>query len=340
MDNPRFGSTDWDEAKKAKGSEYGLDDAVLDLGAGVADVAQDAAGAVADAGSAAVGVLQDVGSVLLKPVVDAADAAMTVLGASQRRVLSQMARARASNAKLGVVRLDYHYPPAPGDVDHEGSYAYPVVYEMVEGLTFGMCQAGKMTDEVKARFVAVIEKLVKAGVSVITGDCGFMMWFQALARESTTLPVVMSSLASLPTITSAYHTDEQIAIFTANGETLEPMKGLIKDECNVSMENKRYIIVGCQDIDGFEAVAKGEKVDVAKVTPGMVKKAKEVLKENPKIQAILLECTELPPYADALRHATGLPVYDAISTCDFFMSSRMNNPKFGIDDAGMTACMC
>lgn len=31
------------------------------------------------------------------------------------------------------------------------------------------------------------------------------------------------------------------------------------------------------------------------------------------IRGILLECTELPPYADALRYHTGLPVWDSIT---------------------------
>ena len=34
---------------------------------------------------------------------------------------------------------------------------------------------------------------------------------------------------------------------------------------------------------------------------------------------MLLECTELPPYADALRYSTGLPVYDAITCADMFV---------------------
>ena len=46
-------------------------------------------------------------------------------------------------------------------------------------------------------------------------------------------------------------------------ETLEPMRDLIKEECNVDAEEKRFIIVGCQDVDGFDAVEKGEKVDTA-----------------------------------------------------------------------------
>jgi Asp/Glu/hydantoin racemase len=129
----------------------------------------------------------------------------------------------------------------------------------------------------------------------------------------------MSSLVQLPAITAAYSPKESIAIFTANSKTLTPMNGLIKEQCGVSPEEDRFVIVGCQDIPGFEAVAIGAKVDVAKVTPGIVALAKQVLAQNPTIRAILLECTELPPYSDALRHATGLPVYDAITCANMFI---------------------
>ena len=37
---------------------------------------------------------------------------------------------------LGVIRLDYDYPPAPGDVDSPLSYDYRVIYRVVPGLTF------------------------------------------------------------------------------------------------------------------------------------------------------------------------------------------------------------
>ena len=55
-----------------------------------------------------------------------------------------------------------------------------------------------------------------------------------------------------------------------------------------------------------------EKVDVKAVTPGMEKKALEVIAANPNIRAILMECTELPPYSDALRAKLNLPVPRAI----------------------------
>ena len=45
-----------------------------------------------------------------------------------------------------------------------------------------------------------------------TGDCGFMMFFQQLARSVCELPCFMSPLAQLPSITCAFNEGEQIAI--------------------------------------------------------------------------------------------------------------------------------
>lgn len=69
-----------------------------------------------------------------------------------------------------------------------------------------------------------------------------MMWLQELARKNTKLPVIMSSLAILPAITSSYHRDEQIAIFTANGKSLLGMERLIKEECGVDTKERRLIL--------------------------------------------------------------------------------------------------
>ena len=271
----------------------------------------------------------------------------------------------------------------------------------------------------------------------------FFVRFQSLARAYTHKPVFMSSLVHLPALTCAFNVTEKVAIFTANSETLTPMKDLIKDECGVEADEERYVFVGCQvtessrrgggwfggaclfqtvsgmagvfqtvvvsdcfggcahiaarffavfvtptgvcvcvwwpyayggravsrlttdgvcvrpssappgigarscvcvlvgarrtlyngqDVPGFEAVAAGGKVDVEAVTPGMVAKAKAVMAEHPTLRCILMECTELPPYSDALRHATGLPVFDAITCCDFFIGGVTDNPRFGLND--------
>lgn len=68
-----------------------------------------------------------------------------------------------------MIRLDYDYPPCPGDIDHPDSYDYRVYYRVVPGLTFDMAKSGKMTPDVEDQFRAAIKFLDDAQVAAITG---------------------------------------------------------------------------------------------------------------------------------------------------------------------------
>uniref|UniRef100_A0A7S1RCX9 Uncharacterized protein n=1 Tax=Alexandrium catenella TaxID=2925 RepID=A0A7S1RCX9_ALECA len=232
---------------------------------------------------------------------------------------------------LGVVRLDYNYPPAGGDVDCPGSYGYDVLFRCVPGFTFDMCMSGKMTPEVHAEFEKAVMWLEKKGVSGITGDCGFMMAFQPIASKIANVPVFMSAMVQCPMVSVAFDKYDKVLILTANSETLKPQKEVLLSRCGFDVDDNRFVIYGCQDVPGFDAVAKGEKVDTEYVTPGVLKMTKDIIAKEPTIRAILLECTELPPYADALRQSTGLPVFDAITCSDFFISAYKDNPRFGLN---------
>ena len=86
-----------------------------------------------------------------------------------------------------------------------------------------------MTIEVENEFVDAVKWLDSQGVSAITGDCGFMMYFQELATHYTKVPVFMSTLIQLPFVTAAYTQKEQIAVFTANLTSLKPMQPLLEN---------------------------------------------------------------------------------------------------------------
>eukprot|EP00403_Amphidinium_massartii_P031016 CAMPEP_0178405920 /NCGR_PEP_ID=MMETSP0689_2-20121128/18648_1 /TAXON_ID=160604 /ORGANISM="Amphidinium massartii, Strain CS-259" /LENGTH=765 /DNA_ID=CAMNT_0020026951 /DNA_START=57 /DNA_END=2354 /DNA_ORIENTATION=- len=239
---------------------------------------------------------------------------------------------KKKHPKLGVIRLDYNYPPAEGDIDCPASFGYDVIFRVVPKMTFEMAQAGKFTEEVEREFAEGIKYLEMQGCDAITGDCGFMMAFQVLARKIATKPIFMSSMVQCPVLAAAFDQSEKILVLTANSNSLKPQKEVLMSSCGFDVEEDRFHIVGCENVPGFEAVAKGEKVPLELVTPGILKLVTEELRKNPKITGILLECTELPPYADALRAATELPVWDAITAADFYISSRKDNPRFGIND--------
>jgi Asp/Glu/hydantoin racemase len=239
---------------------------------------------------------------------------------------------KKANPILGIIRLDYNYPPAAGDIDCPGSYDYDCLYRVVPGLTFDMAQAGVMTTPVLKEFKLAVKWLESKGAVGITGDCGFMMAFQPIARQVASIPVFMSSMVQCPMISLAFDKYDKVLILTANSATLKPQKDVLLSHCGFNVDDNRFLIIGLQDVPGFDAVEKGQKVDVEFVTPGIVEKARKILKANPKIRAICLECTELPPYADALRKEFKLPVFDAITNCDFFIAAFQDNPRFGLNN--------
>lgn len=231
---------------------------------------------------------------------------------------------------LGVLRLDYDYPSALGDIDNPDSFDYDVVYRAIPGLTFDVCQTGEISEHVKDNCIKAVQFLNEKNVSGITGDCGFMANIQDLVREHTDRPVFMSCLGRLPSILNSINSDAEVAVFTANGNSLGMFKAELDKICGIADHSHRLQIVGCENVPGFDAVAEGREVDIERVSPGLVALAHDFLARHPKVKCILLECTELPPYANTLRYETGLPVYDAITNCDAFMSGYLNNKNFSI----------
>jgi Asp/Glu/hydantoin racemase len=48
---------------------------------------------------------------------------------------------------------------------------------------------------------------------------------------------------------------------------------------------------------------------------------------HPDLGAIVLECTNMPPYADDIRRATGLPVFDIVSLVTLAHGALVAGPR-------------
>tara|TARA_Y100000768_G_scaffold386987_1_gene376832 strand:- start:887 stop:1657 length:771 start_codon:yes stop_codon:yes gene_type:complete len=233
--------------------------------------------------------------------------------------------------KIGILRIDYEYPPIAGDVDDERSFDFGVEYEVVEGLTFQNAQQGILSAEIISSFKTAIRKLEKKNVIGLSGDCGFMMAYQKLVCDISKLPVFMSSLLQTPIIAASIEDHETIGILSANSDTLKPNLKKLMTECGVNVNLEQIYVIGCQEIPGFDAVAKGEKVNNKLVNKGIEKIIKHSLVGHPNTKAFLMECTELPCYSDTVRYISGLPVFDIITLINLFYASSTDNPNFGIN---------
>lgn len=235
---------------------------------------------------------------------------------------------------IGILRIDYTYPPALGDAAHPNSYNYRTPHATWKGLTFEAAQEARpLSPDQREALKVALKSLEEANVMGVAGDCGFLMNYQEEARKLAKVPTFISAVLQAAVLTSLHSPEEMILVLTANGPALTPHMPRLLSQCLVTQpeQQKRFIVAGCEALPGFDAVAKGQKVDVPKVMPHVVNLVKQAVAKNPKIRAVLLECTELPPYADAIRHATRLPVLDAITIVDFFHSALDENPYWGID---------
>lgn len=161
-----------------------------------------------------------------------------------------------------------------------------------------------------------------------------MMWFVERAKEiNTKKPILLSSLMLLPSIVASFGPNDKVIIVTANARSLDPMQDLIKRQCGIDAQDLRFVYVGCETVPHFgEEVEAGLKVNTELAQPGIVQNVKNAIAKHPQARAILFECTELPPYSDAVREATGLPVFDSITNCDFVMQGFLDNSRFGVND--------
>jgi Asp/Glu/hydantoin racemase len=55
------------------------------------------------------------------------------------------------------------------------------------------------------------------------------------------------------------------------------------------------------------------ELDVEAARDEHVRGARRLVAEHADVGAIVLECTNMPPYADDIRRETGLPVFDITS---------------------------
>ncbi len=70
----------------------------------------------------------------------------------------------------------------------------------------------------------------------------------------------------------------------------------------------------------FRVIIRGEKddLDIALAEADIIDAGRRLVAASPDVGAIVLECTNMPPYAAALREAVGLPVYDIYSMVNWF----------------------
>ena len=191
-------------------------------------------------------------------------------------------------ASIGVLCLESYFPKPPGHIKNPSSLPFPVLYEMIDGITVPDLLNNPSPD-LLAPFVAGAQNLA------ITGSCGFLALFQKQLAASVNVPVFASSLIQVPLAFQMTGAKAPVGILTADATALTP-----RHFEGVGAEHVAVVIKGLENTVEFsEVILRNTRtsMDLDIVEGEVMEAACALLRDAPEIRSIVLECTDLPPYA-------------------------------------------
>lgn len=211
---------------------------------------------------------------------------------------------------IGILAVDLIYPKLPGNVANATTFSYPVLYKKV---SFEIERLFAGDPQIKQQIIEAARELEREGVRAIIGACGYFAHFQQEVAEAVNVPVFLSSLCQLPIIRLGLKPAQKIAVLAASGESLD--EELLQ---KVGGSLNDCIIRDIGNLESFAPIRWGKcELDNQRLTAELAKVAAGLVDKYPETGAILLECSDLPPYAFAIQKATGLPVFDFITMIDW-----------------------
>ena len=211
---------------------------------------------------------------------------------------------------VGIMMLKTSFPRLPGDIGNPATWPFPVLYEVVAPATVDrVVSADPPLDLLLEPFVAAGERLVAAGARALTTSCGFLALLQGALSARLPVPVMTSSLQQIAQVQAGLAPGKRvgvISIYAANLTARHLAAAGAPDDLPVvgtegGRELTRVIMADLPELD-----AEAAERDVLDAGDALMAKA-------PEVGAVVLECTNMAPYARALQAHLGLPVYDIVS---------------------------
>jgi len=218
-------------------------------------------------------------------------------------------------ARVGILMLETRFPRIPGDMGNAETWPFPVLYKVVPGASPRrvVCERAEgLLDQ----FLAAADELVRLGADGITTTCGFLSLYQREIAAHVGVPVATSSLMQIPLIESVLPPGKRVGVLTVSAANLTG------EHLRAAGADPATPVVGTDDGSEFSRVMIGdeERLDAAAAERDILAAGDRLIATHDGIGAVLLECTNMVPYARALSQRLRLPVFSVYSFVTWFQS--------------------
>ena len=199
---------------------------------------------------------------------------------------------------LGVLMLDTRFPRIVGDIGNPATFDFQVRYRTVHGASPHRV-VRERDPTLLQPFVEAGRALVDEGATAITTGCGFLVLFQRQLQEALPVPVWTSSLLLLAGLSAA-------GVVTVDAGSLRA------DHLSAAGAPLDTPVEGLAEGSAFQRSLLNDEaaLDTDNARAETVAAAVRLTARCPALSTIVLECTNMPPYAAAVRAATGRNVLD------------------------------
>ncbi len=225
-------------------------------------------------------------------------------------------------ASVGILMLDAHFPRIPGDMGNAQTWPFPVLYRIVRDASPDLV-VRKGAEGMLGAFIDAARELVKDGVDGITTNCGFLSLFQDELAEAVPVPVATSSMMQVDMVNRVLPAGKRAGILTISASTLTDehlRKARVPDGTPIGTTEG-----GSEFTTAI--LRNALALDVDKARDDNVEAALALQAGNPDLGAIVLECTNMCPYAADIQQATGLPVFSIVTFINWFQAG-LNPTRF------------
>ena len=241
-------------------------------------------------------------------------------------VVAMQDHQQISGYSVGIIYIeDVWYPMVPGNVVNASTYDFPVRMKAVPGLDIQRLFSADpaIGDDIIAVGRHLIEK---EGIRALCSACGFFGNFHRQVAEALDIPVALSSLVQIPWIRTLIKPSQKIGVLTADASSLTAR---LLENCFIT-DPGRLVVKDLRHAPEFSAILEYRgRFDNGKVQAEVVAAALDLLEEDCDLGAIVLECSDMPPYAAAVQAATQLPVFDFITLIKWLHHATTQRPYSG-----------
>jgi len=225
---------------------------------------------------------------------------------------------------IGILVIDLWYPLLPGNVANASTFNFPVIYKILKGASIDEILSGA-----PSLLKLVIEggnELIEQEVRAVVGACGSFANYQKKAASALKVPTFLSVMLQVPLIIQSLKPEQKIGIVSASAAA-QTQK--VFDQCGIT-DPSRLVIIGAQDLSEMQKLFSCEGgFNSYKLGEELVELIRQSVKNNPEIAALLLQCSDFPPYAWIIQKAVKLPVFDMNNLINWVYYAVLRKPYQG-----------